>query len=884
MSSRLPNRWRPGRRATVGLFVLVALSGFVAISSSWSGIGEFSAPAGAITSDRSGSREASPVTVGADAIPSFAVLATTDAPLTDENRLEVVDAITEIEGIRRATAEPRPNPAAAEAEQTTVFYLVTESSFDQGVVARVGQQVDQVITDTLPGAAVVVGGPAVVNDMLVGRHQATATALTIFAMVVGAGLGVVFGWQRGLAAAGTLGLSVLAGGILARQIAGPFDGSIAAGAVPGALAGLVVGVAIAIRLLLWFRDPEGADGAEMIRRSVLRLVPEIGAVLVGLLVASVVVGLMDSGPSPLSAMLFGGFVAAAIQAGVMAPALALLTNAREAKSALFPVSIPDGRDLPLLVLSGAGALLLVLSLFGFARPGLALSGIAQLDQGEPAAEVAELLRTTGGDATNAVVAVPSEAASQVDLVEWGRAAAELPSVEWVEVGSSRLTSVDETELPAIARVLDPAVDGGALVALTVPSRSEAARSAVADLNALPMIGGPPALSGPAVDAIGASGARSTVLVAVLVMALAGAVGVRVLTQSTSQSVVSFLLRLLGGMALLGVFSLLGSQVQTAVLVTGLGAVGLAVGLFELEFLGQFHDRTDGRETTWTNPGQAGAMALVALAIGGLVMAVVSPIGGGPGTGLLGMVLAIGVIIELFVGALLLRPALLGQRAAFHTAVRPVRVAMHSGIERQDEYQGVEDPGWRRVIGDLLQAEFRFQSQPAEAVLSAVFVPDTPLYRQAAAHHANLAGAGLRIVGRSPRLRSIKTVTGRTPVTLAVTVDHPVRHLVDGQGTVVGVRNAERRSGVLWLSRSDDGSYRIAESVELGSVALPEPDLVEEFDLTGVEAVIGAETGATPGGPEPKGETDHANPIDRQPDDDLAADGEHGHSDPHRLRS
>ena len=136
-----------------------------------------------------------------------------------------------------------------------------------------------------------------------------------------------------------------------------------------------------------------------------------------------------------------------------------------------------------------------------------------------------------------------------------------------------------------------------------------------------------------------------------------------------------------------------------------------------------------------------------------------------------------------------------------------------------------------MVGDLLQAEFRFQLEPDRAELSKVFVADTPVHRQAVEHHANLARSGLRIVGRSPRLRTLRTIRHHSPVTLAVTVDHPSRQLLDGAGHVVGVRGAERRSGWLWLTSGPDGSYRIAESIERGSVPLDE-ELAIELEALG----------------------------------------------------
>ena len=758
-----------------------------------------------------------------EAIPDLSLLVRNPVgPLDADRRIAVVDALSAVPGAARVTSAEVLG--SEDDGNLTVFYLALD-----GTVGRT-RSVDSVITastevlgEEIPPARVLVGGPAAADREISASYSGTLRVLLVVALIVGGVLGLVFGWQRGLVSAASLGLGVLTAGVLGQRAVGGFDGSIAGTFVPGALAGLVLGTALLVRLLFWFRDPQGADGAETIRSAVLSVLPEVALTIGGLVLSAVVVGLMDAGPTPLTSVTVGAFVAAVVQLGVAAPAFALLVNAREAKSDLLPFTITDGRDLPLLALSAVAGLLLVLAAFGFGRPATTLLGASDLPSDSDVVEVGQQLRTGGGDATSAVVATASSAANQLDLSEWGRAAAELSSVEWVQVGRTKFSSVEAVDIDVSEALLDPTIDGVAAVVFTDSPRSEEGQAGLAAVEALPLIGGPPTLAGPAIDADGASGGRSTLFVAVLVLAATGAMGIRVLTLSVGQSIVSFVLRLLGGMAMLGLFGLLGGQTSTAVMVTGLAVVGLAVCLFELEFLSQFHNRTEIPEERLANPGQAGALSLMALGVGAIAMWLLSPVWGGPGTGTLGIVVAVAVVIELAVGALLLRPALLGQRAAFHTAVRPVRVALHSGIEQEQRYAAVEDPSWRRIIGDLLQAEFRFQSEPGHAALSGVFVPDTPLYRQAVAHHASLSGAGLRIVGRSPLLRSIKTVSGRAPITLAVTVDHPVRHLVDGEGTVVGVRKAERRSGVLWLSESDDGSYRIAESVELGSVALPEHD-------------------------------------------------------------
>jgi hypothetical protein len=236
----------------------------------------------------------------------------------------------------------------------------------------------------------------------------------------------------------------------------------------------------------------------------------------------------------------------------------------------------------------------------------------------------------------------------------------------------------------------------------------------------------------------------------------------------------------------------------------------------------------------------------------LVLALVAPFGGGPGAGRLGMALILACGVEIAVGAVMLRPALVGQGPAFHAAVRPFRVAMHgrSVGEPTDDDQPEGDAAWRAVVGDLLDAEFRFQIEPERAELSRVFVADTPVHRQAVAHHANLARSGLRIVGRGPRLVVLRVIHNRSPTILAVTVDHPGRQLLDGAGNVVGVRRPERRSGRLWLAVGPDGDYRIAESVERGAVSLdgePGPGDEQPGDPAGVVDTEPRESSPSPAG-------------------------------------
>ena len=183
-----------------------------------------------------------------------------------------------------------------------------------------------------------------------------------------------------------------------------------------------------------------------------------------------------------------------------------------------------------------------------------------------------------------------------------------------------------------------------------------------------------------------------------------------------------------------------------------------------------------------------------------------------------ILLAVVVLVETIIGMWLLRPAVLGSRALAHFASGPVGEAM-SLLGGKGATSGAEHEAWVDVVAGLLWTEFTFQSDPPSAVIDSVYVPDTLLYQNSADHHQSLAEAGLRIVGRHPQLRSLRVVNNASPATVVVTVDHPVRQLTDASGKIVGVRKAERRAVMLWLVMQPDGSYRIIDSVELGSGSL-----------------------------------------------------------------
>ena len=143
-----------------------------------------------------------------------------------------------------------------------------------------------------------------------------------------------------------------------------------------------------------------------------------------------------------------------------------------------------------------------------------------------------------------------------------------------------------------------------------------------------------------------------------------------------------------------------------------------------------------------------------------------------------------------------------------------------------------DPQWRRVAAGLLRAEFAFQTDPEKAELDTVFVADTTVFAELAEHNRRLRTAGFRVSGDGPRLLKVRAVNTGSPVTLAITVDHPERRLVDRDGRVLGVRRGERRDGMLWLVQDSSGRYRIAEAVDLGT---GDVDVMVSAERVGLDA-------------------------------------------------
>lgn len=750
---------------------------------------------------------------------------------TVEDPEALVESLESIDGVVHAAVESPGGP------DPLVHLALDEGSGRARPVQVVADQAEAVVAQQSTGSSEIsAGGSALVDREMVGRYGRSANALVWLGLVVGALFALVIGWRRGIAVAVSVAAAVLAAGRIGLQAAGPHDGTMATSALPGALAGLVVAVAVAYRLVIWFRVPSVDDGATRIERAVTDLGPELVLVGAGLIATSLLVEPLNPGRSPVTVVTVGAIVGAIVVLALLAPALAVLVGDQKAPRAhLLPLWVPDGRDLPLPILGLATLALVILSIASLGRTGGPLPGVGDLaENGEPRL-VADAQARFGGDPTDGMVALAPDATA-ADFAGWSASVAELADVAWVDLGTTRLTSTGPVDVDPSALLSSPSQPDVAVIVPAVSPRSTEGQALVDGIGSVPLAGGPAQLIGEAAVSAGVAGSRGTVLAAIALLALAGAVSIVALTGNKALALVGFGLRLLGGAAVVGLHNLAAGDPSTASALTALAVVGVGSALSEAELVRRLEHESEpaAPETNGSpppvgpvpgplgsNPGQFGAAGVLAAAVGGLVIALAGPLGGGPGTMRLGIALLLAGLVEVIVGAGLLRPALLGQRSAYQTAARPFRVAVHgrSTGDPQAETPPDDDPVWREVVVDLLQTEFWLQTEPEGAQLDLVFAADTPVHRQAALRHANLVGSGLRVVGRSPELRSLRTVRDRLPVILTVTVDHPESQLLDREGHVVGVRRPERRVGRLWLTTGSDGSHRIVESVEMGTTPL-----------------------------------------------------------------
>ncbi|MDH4278499.1 MAG: hypothetical protein OEW83_10505, partial [Acidimicrobiia bacterium] len=510
--------------------------------------------------------------------------------------------------------------------------------------------------------------------------------------------------------------------------------------------------------------------------------------------------------------------------------------------------------------------------------------------------VGDRLGAGPGDPTEALVTVV-EASSSEATDTWARAVGTLSNVAWVDTANARFAGagsepVDPAQSLASEEQLGFDSVELAVIVPAVPIRSAEGAQLVDDVVRL---------ADERVEIHGAAGPvgrGSTILIvaAVLLLALAGAGTILVETDNTGYTLTSFVLRVLGGAATVGIYRLVSAEASAAETIAALTLVAAAVSLFELEYLhdrARFGDRwsasaglititgPDPAEPVPVNgsngvggdhtdhsdhsdhyvdlvatsplppddpataadpaavPGRAGLLAVVGLLIAACWISLTRLVGGGPTVGRFGFGLAVALIIEIALGIFVLRPALLGEEAAYHSVARPLRSTMHTGQRRQRRQPiSVDDPAWRRLVSDLLMAEFGLQTDPAVTRVDEVFLEGTPLYTQASEQHRNLSASGLRVSGRAPQIKRVETFREGPSIMVSVTVDHPERHLVDSEGSVYGIRRAQRRSTMLWLVGLDSGAVRIAESIDMGSVPLDVDNTPDKTSFPEVATVSG----------------------------------------------
>ncbi len=743
-----------------------------------------------------------------------------------------------------------------------------------------GPSQDDVAGGTEP--QVLLGGRMLTDQLLADGYQGAVWMLALLAAAAAVAVGFRFGRWEALVAGTVWPVSVfLAGSVGAQAVAG-FNGTIVTTPVVAAVAGFVTAIGLGLRLLLWYETPYGDDGATMVRSSLAAIGVELSLIVSGFLAVLGLFWLFGGATGALVAVVVGSVIAGLFAAAVMAPVLAGLHLARPGATGLswslgpnldrpppghlLPVSLPTGDRLNLLAVLGLGLGLLLLGGFMFRNPGLATVDHRSLDADTGAYQVGELL-VDSGDPTQAVVALLLEETG----TDWLDRMVGNPSVAWVDTVDTRYLAggpreaIDGVSLLSTSVVDSLAVgddDEGALDALSMSRRvlivpAVSLRSQEGETlleNLTDVSAGAATLDGPMIDQQESHGSRLSLLFIVVLLAAVAALAVHVVTENADQSVTTFVLRLLGGAALAGLYSLVAGSPPALETMAVVVVLALCSGMFELEFLKAHEDTpadvgragNDGVLSAEAGPppGQVAMLVVALVVVAGLAVALSGWFGSPAPTGRFGIGLAVAALFELMVFALALRPVLLGQQAVFHAAARPVRRAVlpgRLGLHRAGNVH--DDPAWHRVVSDLLLAEFLLENDPVAARADTVFLANTPAHGQASARIERLHSNSLRVSGRSPVIRQVVVKRDGAQTALSVTVDDPERHLVDRTGVIHGVRQSRRRSLVLWLVRSPDGYFRVAELLEMGSALVPElPDHGPEEAEPGRPLVVSGDQG------------------------------------------
>ncbi|MFT7599451.1 MAG: hypothetical protein ACI8TP_002384 [Acidimicrobiales bacterium] len=785
----------------------------------------------------------------ADELPDVALLlAGVDAsdPVVGE---ALVPMLAQIPGVTSVLAEQSPS------DRTAVFISLGDL---EGAPAgnRTLDAIDATLEQVVPDVGVSVGGRAIADrDLLDRLNRGTIVAILPVLLLLTVLTAASFGAKFGLATGGTVAMSTLMSGLIGSKMAGSFDGSLGTTALPAVLVALLVSSVMAFRLLDWFKHPTGDDEADLIQRSVRHLLPETLLLLGGLVATAIVLGLAGPGRTPTTMVAVGAFFGSVVTFAVLPAMLVSLPKVPDEDDyRLFKLNLPDGRDFPTAVLAGFAIFLLALGLFAVRVPTSELLDEAALPEGVASRRVSEQLVELGGDPTSAMLATVSAEVAPEQLASWARTVSALPAVGRTETATGRYVDGSLSAPAANGASFDADADRQMIIITpNVTARSQAAQQLVITLSELDGLGEAVELSGASVDAQNsASDARAHLWLLVFCLAIAGGVSVLVLVGDLRLALVTVLLRLLGTGALLGIYSTVAGSVSAIELHVAALVVSVGVGLFEVGFIRRLAEsrpttddviaellapqpQVDPVSNALRREGKAAMLGLGITALCGLgFMASDLEI-----ARRLGVAVAVGVVIELLIGTWLLRPVVLGRpltgvnalgtrksarfsldSLAFNRSIKGDNMATDTedtgeGLENENE-DDVLDPAWRRIVAGLLRAEFAFQGDPDSAELSTVFLEDTPVFGELAAHNKRLREAGLRVMGKGPKLLRVRAVNVGSPVTLAISVDHPERKLIDRDGRVLGVRRPERRDGMLWLVQDPSGRYRIAEAVDLGT--------------------------------------------------------------------
>ncbi|NNF53692.1 MAG: hypothetical protein HKN03_04530 [Acidimicrobiales bacterium] len=704
---------------------------------------------------------------------------------------------------------------------------------------RLGPLIDRVADTSaaLGGNGELLVGGQLVADAEINREISRGTLIAVVPviLILGFVMGALHGASVGLATSIAAGLSSFLGGLIGSSVAGEFDGSLGTTVVPGALVALLVSTVVSVRLITWFKRPLLGDSADHILASVRSQLPGLVLVFGALAGVGTIAAIFNRGWSPAVTVFMGALFGALATLAILPVFLSNLPPMLEsAELRTVPMRIPDGRDLPVLVVIVVGALLLVL---GLIAAGTAASR-SLMDAGTVgdyrSSQIAAELIDFGGDPAAAIRAIAPEEATSEAVQSWAMAASRYEGVAWVFTEAGRY---EDGELVAPAAAEAATIDS--FTAIVTPAESARSAATQATVRALEQIDEPTGVSleGLAVDAeANSSGAVTTLWLVVALLAVSSGVVVFFVIGDIGLAVVAVALRLLTSAAVLGAYHVIvdganATELQVAVLIVGVG-----VSFFEVELLRAIRSSNESPKDFVSLALRSSAasavagMSVVAVAGIGLLGSSIDVIGR------FGIALTAAIILETVMGIWILRPVVLGEQA-LRISLPGYRGRSLLGRKGPTTDQAV-NPEWRRVVSGLLREEFLFQTQPGEADLGSVFVENTPLFNELAQHNLRLRENGLRIAGEGPTVVSVKAVNDGDPVTVAITVDHPARQLLARDGRLLGVRAAERRDGMLWLAQDPSGRYRIAEAVDMGSgVPLPgnKKDTVADSPAQGASA-------------------------------------------------